>query len=86
MVPFINMRNVYEIRERPSRMYSWTALLTAQILVEIPWNILSATIMFLAWFWTVGFDTSRGGYTFLLLSVMNPIYYGTIGQVSSQLW
>jgi hypothetical protein len=30
-VPFINMRNIYEIREHPSRMYSWTALVTSQM-------------------------------------------------------
>ncbi|KAJ3537090.1 hypothetical protein NMY22_g5742 [Coprinellus aureogranulatus] len=80
MVPFINLRNVYEIRERPSRMYSWTAFLTTQMLVEIPWNILSASIMFLTWFWTVGFENSRAGYTYLMLSVINPIYYTTMGQ------
>ncbi|KAF6764440.1 ABC-2 type transporter-domain-containing protein [Ephemerocybe angulata] len=80
MVPFINVRNIYEIRERPSRMYSWTALLTAQIMIEIPWNILSATLLFLTWFWTVGFQSDRAGYTYLMLSVINPLYYGTIGQ------
>ena len=78
--PFINMRNIYEIRERPSRMYSWTALVTAQILAEVPWNILGSTLFFICWYWTVGFATSRGGYTFLVFSIINPIYYTTIGQ------
>lgn len=80
-VPFISARDIYEIRERPSRMYSWTALVTAQILVEIPWNILGATLFFLCWFWTVGFENSRAGYTYLMLGIVNPIYYTTIGQV-----
>jgi len=31
-ISFINLRKVYEIRERPSRMYSWTALITSQFL------------------------------------------------------
>ncbi|EKM53332.1 uncharacterized protein PHACADRAFT_259626 [Phanerochaete carnosa HHB-10118-sp] len=79
-VSFINMRNVYEIRERPSRMYSWTALVTSQILSEVPWNIFGASLFFVCWFWTVGFPTSRGGYTFLFYSIVNPIYYTTIGQ------
>ncbi|KIP01968.1 hypothetical protein PHLGIDRAFT_130987 [Phlebiopsis gigantea 11061_1 CR5-6] len=79
-VPFIDMRNVYEIRERPSRMYSWTALVTSQIIAEVPWNILGATLFFICWYWTVGFPTSRGGYTFLVYSIINPIYYTTIGQ------
>ena len=79
-VPFIDMRNIYEIRERPSRMYSWTALVTAQILAEVPWNMLGSTLFFICWYWTVGFATSRAGYTFLVYSVVNPIYYTTIGQ------
>lgn len=75
------MRTIYEIRERPSRMYSWTALLTSQILVAIPWNILGSTIFFFCWYWTVGFESSRAGYTYLMLGVVLPIYFSTIGQV-----
>ena len=39
-VVFLNIRNVYEIQERPSRTYSWPALIMSQILVEIPCSIL----------------------------------------------
>ncbi|RDB26885.1 Brefeldin A resistance protein [Hypsizygus marmoreus] len=79
-VPFINVRNVYEIRERPSRMYSWTALITSQILIEIPWNIVGSTLLFLCWFWTVGFESSRAAYSYLMMGVIFPLYYTTIGQ------
>ena len=82
-VPYIAMRTIYEIRERPSRMYSWTALLTSQILVAVPWNVLGSTLFFLCWYWTVGFDSSRAGYTYLLLGVVFPVYFTTIGQVCS---
>ena len=80
-IPFIDMRDVYEIRERPSRMYSWTALVTAQMLAELPWNVLGSTLFFFCWYWTVGFPSDRAGYTFLLYCVINPLYYVTIGQV-----
>jgi ATP-binding cassette subfamily G (WHITE) protein 2 (SNQ2) len=62
-------------------MYSWTALLASQILVEVPWNILGSTIFFFCWYWTVGFDSSRAGYSYLMMGVVLPIYYTTIGQV-----
>ncbi|KAG6865226.1 hypothetical protein C0991_004284 [Blastosporella zonata] len=78
-VPFIATRTIYEIRERPSRMYSWTALVTSQILAEMPWNILGSTLLYLCWFWTVGFDSSRAGYTYLALGIIYPMYYTTIG-------
>lgn len=79
-VPFIAMRTVYETRERPSRMYGWTALVTSQVFAAIPWNICGSTLLFLTWFWTVGYESSRAGYTYLMLGVIFPLYYTTIGQ------
>ena len=79
-VPFINIRNIYEIRERPSRMYSWTALVTAQIMVEIPLNIVTSAMIFFTWFWTVGFDSNRAGFMFLTLVIGFPMYYQTFSQ------
>jgi ATP-binding cassette subfamily G (WHITE) protein 2 (SNQ2) len=77
---YINIRTIYEIRERPSRMYSWTALVTSQILVEIPWNIFSSSMFFLCWYWTIGYATDRAGYTYLMLAIVFPLYYTTIGE------
>ena len=61
-------------------MYSWTAFVAAQILVEIPWSILSSAVFYFCWYWTVGFPNDRAGYSFLMLAVMFPTYYTTIGQ------
>lgn len=77
-VPFLNTRNIYEIRERPSRMYSWTALVTSQFVSEIPWNLLGSSLFFLCWFWTVGFETDRAGYTYLMFGVIFPLYYTSL--------
>lgn len=83
-VPYITMRDLYEVRERPSRMYSWTALVTSQILAEVPWNIFGSSMFFVCWYWTVGFATTapRVGYVYLALGVLFPLYYTTVGQVS----
>ena len=75
--PFIETRRVYEIRERPSRMYSWTALITAQVLGELPLNIIGSSLFFLIWYWLVGFPSSRAGYSYLMLGIMYPMYYTT---------
>ena len=79
-VIFIKFRSVYEVRERPSRMYNWTALLTSQLVVEIPWNIFGASLFFFCWYWTVGFETDRAGYTYLMYCVTLPLYYTSIAQ------
>jgi ATP-binding cassette subfamily G (WHITE) protein 2 (SNQ2) len=72
------MRDIYEIRERAGRMYHWSALTTAQVVMELPWNILGSTLFFLCWYWTVGFANSRAGFTYLMYGVCFPIYYTTI--------
>jgi ATP-binding cassette subfamily G (WHITE) protein 2 (SNQ2) len=77
---YIDIRSIYEIRERPSRMYSWTALATSQILVEIPWNILCSSLFFVCWYWTVGFATDRAGYTYLMYGIVFPLYYTTVAE------
>ncbi|KDQ56615.1 hypothetical protein JAAARDRAFT_131673 [Jaapia argillacea MUCL 33604] len=79
-VPFLHMRSIYEVRERPSRMYSWTALVTSQIIAALPWNILGSTLFFICWYWTVEFPHDRAGYTYLMLGIVFPLYYTTIGQ------
>ncbi|KAH9171890.1 ABC-2 type transporter-domain-containing protein [Lactarius sanguifluus] len=79
-VPFIDTRRVYEIRERPSRMYSWSALITAQILGELPLNIIGSSAYFLIWYWLVGFPSSRAGYSYLMFGIMYPMYYTTFSQ------
>ncbi|KAH9945220.1 pleiotropic drug resistance ABC transporter [Epithele typhae] len=79
-VVFISMRNIFEVRERHSKMYSWSALVTSQILIELPWNILGSSLYFVCWYWTVGFANDRAGFTYLIMGVLLPFYYTTIAQ------
>lgn len=61
-------------------MYSWSALVTSQFLSEIPWNIFGSSLFFICWFWTVGFENSRAGYTYLMLGVIFPLFYTSLAQ------
>lgn len=80
-IPFIDMRSIYEARERSSPIYSWTAMLTLLITTELPWDILGSSLFLLCWYWTVGFENGRAGYTYLLMGITLPLYYTTIGLV-----
>ncbi|KAF9531189.1 ABC-2 type transporter-domain-containing protein [Crepidotus variabilis] len=77
-VPYIDMRNIYEIRERSSRMYHWSALTLSQVALELPWNILGSSLFFVCFYWTVGLQTDRAGFTYFIYGVSFPIYYTTI--------
>jgi ATP-binding cassette, subfamily G (WHITE), member 2, SNQ2 len=80
LIPFLDMRTIYEVREKHSQMYSWTALLTSQVLAEYPFNAVATTLNFFSWYWTVGFSSSRAGYVYLVIGVIFPMYYATLIQ------
>lgn len=76
MPQFVIQRSLYEVRERPSKVYSWKVFMLAQIIVELPWNSLMAVIMYFAWYYPVGLYrnaeatgqvTERGVLMFLFL-------------------
>lgn len=54
MPNFIIQRSIFEVRERPSKMYSWRVFMASNILVELPWNLLVAVLMFFCWYYPVG--------------------------------
>lgn len=53
---FVIQRDLYEVRERPSKTYSWKIFMLSQILVEIPWNSLLSVFMFLCIYYPIGYD------------------------------
>jgi ATP-binding cassette subfamily G (WHITE) protein 2 (PDR) len=78
MPHFVVQRDLYEARERPSKVYSWKIFMLSQVIVELPWNSLMAVFMFASWYFPVGLQnnaiaagqqTERGFLMFLLLWV-----------------
>ena len=51
---FVVQRSLYEVRERPSKVYSWKVFMLSQIIVEIPWNTLMSLFMFLCFYYPIG--------------------------------
>lgn len=54
MPHFVTQRSLYEVRERPSKTYSWKAFMISNIIVELPWNALMAVIMYFCYYYPVG--------------------------------
>lgn len=78
---FIHRRDIFEVREKKSKMYSWIAFVTGLIVSELPYLCICAVLYFVAWYYTVGFPTesSRAGGTFLVMLLYEFVYTG-IGQ------
>ncbi|OCK80389.1 putative multidrug resistance ABC transporter [Lepidopterella palustris CBS 459.81] len=76
MPHFVTQRSLYEVRERPSKAYSWKAFMLSNIIVELPWNSLMALLIFLCWYYPIGLYRNaeptgavheRGALMFLLI-------------------
>ncbi|KAL2172726.1 hypothetical protein VTG60DRAFT_4172 [Thermothelomyces hinnuleus] len=76
MPHFVIQRSLYEVRERPSKVYGWKVFMLSQIIVELPWNTLMGALMYFCWYYPVGLQenaaqagqtTERGALMFLLL-------------------
>lgn len=52
---FIQNRDIFETREKKSMTYHWVAFVAAQNLAEAPVLILCGTLVFVCWYFPVGF-------------------------------
>jgi ATP-binding cassette subfamily G (WHITE) protein 2 (PDR) len=50
---FVTQRSLYEVRERPSKTYSWQAFVVSNIVGDLPWNLICATLMYFCWYYPV---------------------------------
>jgi ATP-binding cassette subfamily G (WHITE) protein 2 (SNQ2) len=78
---FIDRRDIYEAREKKSKMYSWVAFVTGLIVSEIPYLCVCAVLYFVCWYYTVGFstDSNKAGAVFFVMLCYEFMYTG-IGQ------
>jgi ATP-binding cassette subfamily G (WHITE) protein 2 (PDR) len=73
---FTTQRSLYEVRERPSKAFSWQAFMLANIVAEIPWNLICGTLMYVCWYYPIALYrnaqptdsvTERGALMWLLI-------------------
>ncbi|KAJ9143769.1 ABC transporter CDR4 [Pleurostoma richardsiae] len=83
MPKFVVQRALYEVRERPSRVYSWKVFILAQVLVEMPWQVLLGVCAWAASYFpvfsTTGSSETRG--LVLLFIVQFYIYAASMAQM-----
>lgn len=79
---FVSQRDLYEVRERPSKAYSWKAFFIANVIVEIPYQIISGVLVFGCFYYPVVLiqSSERQGLV-LLYSVVFFIYASSFGQL-----
>ncbi|KUI55507.1 ABC transporter CDR4 [Cytospora mali] len=81
---FLTQRSLYELREQPSKTYSWKAFMIANIIVEIPYQIVTGTLIWASFYYPVvgaGQDSESQGLVWLLTVVL-LIYGSTFAQMT----
>jgi len=79
---FVTQRSLYEVRERPSKSYSWLAFLTANIVVEIPYQIVLGLFVYATYYYAVnGIQSSESQGLVLLFCVQFFIYASTFAHL-----
>ncbi|KAK5138566.1 hypothetical protein LTR08_000154 [Meristemomyces frigidus] len=79
---FVTQRSLYEVRERPSKAYSWGAFLIANIVVEIPYQIFTGLLVFACFYYpVVGIQGSERQGLVLLFCVEFFLYASTFAHL-----
>ena len=80
---FVTQRSLFEVRERPSRAYSWQAFLIANIVVEIPYQILLGILVWASLYFPVfgANQSSERQVLFLLFVIQFFIFASTFAHM-----
>ncbi|KAH0534149.1 GTPase-activating protein [Glutinoglossum americanum] len=82
MPRFVTQRDLYEVRERPSKAYSWAAFLIANIVVEIPYQLCLGVVVFASYNYAIfGIQVSERQGLILLLCIQFFIFASTFAQM-----
>ena len=82
MPQFVTQRSLYEVRERPSKAYSWKAFLCANIFVEWPYQIVAGILVFATFYYpVVGVQSSERQGLVLVLCIVLFIYASTFAHL-----
>jgi len=85
MPRFVLQRDLYEVRERPSKAYSWKAFIIANIIVEIPYQILLGIMVYASFFYPIftseGIPSGARQGTILLLVVQFFVFTSTFAHM-----
>ncbi|KAK3676172.1 hypothetical protein LTR78_003922 [Recurvomyces mirabilis] len=79
---FVTQRSLYEVRERPSKAYSWKAFLCANIIVEWPYQMIVGILVFATFYYPiVGIQDSERQGLVLVLCIVFFIYAATFAHL-----
>ena len=79
---FVIQRSLYELRERPSRTYTWQAFLISNMLAELPYQVFLGCLVWACYYFAVfGVQSTERGGLMLLYCIEFFIFASSFGQL-----
>jgi ABC-type multidrug transport system permease subunit/energy-coupling factor transporter ATP-binding protein EcfA2 len=79
---FVDQRALYEARERPSKAYSWKAFFIANVVVELPYQVVASIIVYATLLYPiVGIPDGDSQGTVVLFCIVFFVYVSTFGML-----
>lgn len=69
---FLERRDLYEAREKKSKMYHWAPFVTGLIVSELPYLLICALLYYVCWYFTAGLPSApehAGSVFFVVVSI-----------------
>ncbi|KAH7157380.1 ATP-binding cassette transporter ABC1 [Dactylonectria estremocensis] len=80
---FLTQRALYEVRERPSKAYSWKAFIIANVIVEIPYQVMTGILIYACFYYpVVGIQSSERQVLVLLFVIQLFMYASAFAQMT----
>lgn len=79
---FLQLRDIYQLREKGSLTYRWPAFVLSAVIVEIPYTFFANLVYWLLWYFPVGYPQNpyRAGYSFLMYQLFG-IFATSVAQL-----
>ncbi|KAI0889730.1 ABC-2 type transporter-domain-containing protein [Annulohypoxylon maeteangense] len=74
---FTTQRSLYEVRERPSKVYSWQSFLIANTIVELPYQVIAGIIVFASVYYPITGIQSPDRQGLVLLFIIQFFLYSS---------
>ncbi|PHH53809.1 ZEB2-regulated ABC transporter 1 [Ceratocystis fimbriata CBS 114723] len=80
---FVTQRSLYEVRERPSKAYSWKVFIISNVIVEIPFQVFTGILGWCTFYYpVVGIQSSIRQVLVLLFLIQLMVYASSFAQMT----
>ncbi|KEQ91070.1 hypothetical protein AUEXF2481DRAFT_70340 [Aureobasidium subglaciale EXF-2481] len=82
MPRFVSQRSLYEVRERPSKVYSWAAFILANIIVEFLYQIVLGVLVYACYYYPIlGIQSSERQVLILISTIQIFVFASTFAHM-----